>query len=122
MDQSDYEGSLAAFEADTMSGYVTLDFIRAAVSASKFTTMPSSAQLAIYGYLGGLSATEWASELQAEHAPKLHFAVAGIGGAYPKSKMRCTDSATSVVLKANTGPPICGKSSLALIKNIQLLK
>ena len=53
-----YESPLAPFGAGTMSGYATLESIRVAVSASKFTTMSSSAQLAMYGYSGDSFATE----------------------------------------------------------------
>ncbi|KAF2250862.1 LIP-domain-containing protein [Trematosphaeria pertusa] len=92
----DYEGPKASFTAGKMSGHATLDSVTAAL---RF--LPDGIQYAMYGYSGGSFATEWAAELAESYAPKLHFAGAGIGGAYPNvtdafeklRELQLTDSA-----------------------------
>lgn len=77
----DYEGPLASFTAGHMSGYATLDSVRA-VRASSFG-ISKDARYAMWGYSGGALASEWAAELQPSYAPELSFSGAALGGLTP---------------------------------------
>lgn len=77
----DYEGPLASFTAGHMSGYATLDSIRAAL-ASPYG-LAKDARYAMWGYSGGALASEWAAELQPSYAPDMHFSGAALGGLTP---------------------------------------
>ncbi|KAA8647916.1 hypothetical protein EYZ11_012906 [Aspergillus tanneri] len=79
----DYEGSNAAFTVGPQSGYHTLDSIRAALNSKDITGIKRTARAIMFGYSGGALATEWASELHAEYAPKLNIAGAAMGGPPP---------------------------------------
>lgn len=65
----DYEGPLGAFTAGIISGYATLDSIRAVLSLDMGLT--NTSRVALWGYSGGALATEWASELAVQYAPDL---------------------------------------------------
>nr|AAK53582.1 TRI8 [Fusarium graminearum] len=67
----DYEGPLAAFSASVISGYATLDSIRAVLSLGLGLNMTNTPSVALWGYSGGAFATEWASELAVQYAPEL---------------------------------------------------
>jgi hypothetical protein len=67
----DYEGPLAAFTAGIISGYATLDSIRAVLSLDLGLNITNSPRAALWGYSGGAFATEWASELAVQYAPDL---------------------------------------------------
>lgn len=77
----DYEGPLASFTAGHMSGYATLDSIRAVKDAS--FGIATDARSALWGYSGGALASEWAAELQPTYAPELKFSGAALGGLTP---------------------------------------
>ncbi|ROW01295.1 hypothetical protein VMCG_05920 [Cytospora schulzeri] len=89
----DYEGPLASFTAGHMSGYATLDAIRATLNAADLYGMSSDPLYAMWGYSGGALATEWAAELQLDYASELSFAGAAMGGLTP--------NVTSVLLSIN---------------------
>ena len=89
----DYEGPLASFTAGHMSGYATLDSIRAVRSAN--LGIAKDAHCAMWGYSGGALASEWAAELQAAHAPELKINGVALGGLTP--------NITSVLLAVNKG-------------------
>jgi hypothetical protein len=67
----DYEGPLAAFTAGIISGYATLDSIRAVLSIGLGLNTTNSPRVALWGYSGGALASEWASELAVQYAPDL---------------------------------------------------
>lgn len=77
----DYEGPLASFTAGHMSGYATLDSVRAVRDAS--LGIATDARYAMWGYSGGALASEWAAELQPSYAPELSFSGAALGGLTP---------------------------------------
>ncbi|KUI55674.1 Lipase 1 [Cytospora mali] len=89
----DYEGPLASFTAGHMSGYATLDAVRATLNAADLYGLSSDSLYAMWGYSGGALATEWASELQLDYASDLSFAGAAMGGLTP--------NVTSVLLSIN---------------------
>ncbi|KAF3761640.1 hypothetical protein M406DRAFT_64820 [Cryphonectria parasitica EP155] len=89
----DYEGPLASFTAGHMSGYATLDNVRAALNAADLYDLPDDPYYAVWGYSGGALASEWAAELQLDYAPELDFAGAALGGLTP--------NVTSVLLQIN---------------------
>lgn len=79
----DYEGPLASFTAGHMSGYATLDGIRAVLNAADLYGLPDDTLYATWGYSGGALATEWAAELQVDYASELSFAGSAMGGLTP---------------------------------------
>lgn len=79
----DYEGPLASFTAGHMSGYATLDAVRATLNAAGMYNLPDDSLYATWGYSGGALATEWAAELQVDYAPELDFAGSAMGGLTP---------------------------------------
>lgn len=79
----DYEGPLASFTAGHMSGYATLDAVRATLNAADLYGLPDDPYYATWGYSGGALATEWAAELQLDYAPELSFAGSAMGGLTP---------------------------------------
>lgn len=89
----DFEGPLASFTAGHMSGYATLDGVRATLSAADLYGMSSDVLYAMWGYSGGALATDWAAELQADYASELSFSGAAMGGLTP--------NVTSVLLSIN---------------------
>lgn len=95
---SDYEGLNAEFTAGIMSGYATLDSIRAVLSTSNAiqSGLSSKAKYALWGYSGGALASEWAAELASAYAPELHIQAAALGGLTPDVK--------NVLLTINGGP------------------
>lgn len=95
----DYEGPLASFTAGHMSGYATLDGIRATLSAADMYGMSSDPLYAMWGYSGGALATEWASELQLDYASELNFAGAAMGGLTPN----VTNVLLSINMKVSAG-------------------
>jgi hypothetical protein len=58
----DYEGPLASFTAGLMSGYATLDSVRAALNCGEILGLSPKARYAMYGFSGGALAAEWAAE------------------------------------------------------------
>jgi secretory lipase len=75
---TDYEGTNEAYAAGGTSGYATLDGIRAAEKYLKYT--PATTPVAMIGYSGGATASEWAAELAAKYAPKLDIVGTAAGG------------------------------------------
>ncbi len=75
---ADYEGEDAAYGVGQLSGYQTLDAIRA---AEKWLGVPEiSTPVAMLGYSGGAVATEFASELAPTYAPHLDIVGVAEGG------------------------------------------
>ncbi|QIW99605.1 hypothetical protein AMS68_005123 [Peltaster fructicola] len=72
---SDYEGPDAAFGAGRLSGYGTLDGMRA---ATQF--LGGSQAIVGAGYSGGAIATGWAASLQPTYAPELDVKGWAMGG------------------------------------------
>lgn len=89
----DYEGPLASFTAGHMSGYATLDAVRATLNAASLYDLPDDSYYATWGYSGGALATEWAAELQLDYASELSFAGSAMGGLTP--------NVTSVLMTIN---------------------
>lgn len=79
----DYEGPLASFTAGHMSGYATLDAVRATLNGADLYGLLDDTLYATWGYSGGALATEWAAELQADYASELSFAGSAMGGLTP---------------------------------------
>ncbi|KAJ4393962.1 hypothetical protein N0V93_003179 [Gnomoniopsis smithogilvyi] len=79
----DYEGPLASFTAGHMSGYATLDGVRATLNGAELYGLSDDTLYATWGYSGGALATEWAAELQADYASELSFAGSAMGGLTP---------------------------------------
>ena len=94
----DYEGPLASFTAGVMSGYGTIDSVRAVLSAN-LGLNNESARVALSGYSGGALASEWAAELAVQYASDLPFVGAALGGLTPN---------VSSVLNAINGKPGAG--------------
>ncbi|ROW03445.1 hypothetical protein VSDG_01537 [Cytospora chrysosperma] len=106
----DYEGPLASFTAGHMSGYATLDAVRATLNAADLYGMSSDPLYAMWGYSGGGLATEWAAELQLGYASELSFAGAAMGGLTPN----VTNVLLSINEKVSAGlapPAIIGLTS-----------
>jgi hypothetical protein len=75
---ADYEGQDAAYGAGQLSGYQTLDAIRA---AETWLGVPeASTPVGMLGYSGGAVATEFASELAPTYAPRLDIVGVAEGG------------------------------------------
>lgn len=75
---SDYEGEDAAYGVGQLSGYETLDAIRA---AERWLGVPEvSTPVGMLGYSGGAVATEFASELAPTYAPHLDIVGVAEGG------------------------------------------
>ncbi|POS75183.1 hypothetical protein DHEL01_v206428 [Diaporthe helianthi] len=91
----DYEGPLASFAAGVMSGHATIDSIRAAFNAKETLGLDADARYAMWGYSGGVLASEWAAELQVQYAPEMNFGGAALGGLTP--------NVTSVLYSINKG-------------------
>jgi hypothetical protein len=75
---ADYEGEDAAYGAGKLSGYETLDAIRAA--ERWLGVAESSTPVGMLGYSGGAVATEFASELAPSYAPSLDIVGVAEGG------------------------------------------
>lgn len=100
----DYEGPLASFTAGHMSGYATLDAVRATLNAAGLYGLPDDPYYATWGYSGGALATEWAAELQLDYAPELSFAGAAMGGLTPN----VTTVLMAINMKISAGlAPVC---------------
>ncbi|KAA8643393.1 hypothetical protein EYZ11_012583 [Aspergillus tanneri] len=80
----DHLGTKSAFLANTLSGQIVLDNVRAAIDSSNFTNIASNPTVTIWGYSGGSLASGFAAELQPEYAPELHIAGAALGGTVPQ--------------------------------------
>jgi len=75
---SDYQGEDAAYGVGQLSGYETLDAIRA---AERWLGVPEvSTPVGMLGYSGGAVATEFASELARTYAPHLDIVGVAEGG------------------------------------------
>lgn len=75
---ADYEGEDAAYGVGQLSGYQTLDAIRA---AERWLGVPEAATpVGMLGYSGGAVATEFASELAPAYAPDLDIVGVAEGG------------------------------------------
>lgn len=75
---ADYEGEDAAYGVGQLSGYETLDAIRA---AENWLGVPeASTPVGMLGYSGGAVATEFASELAPTYAPHLDIVGVAEGG------------------------------------------
>lgn len=75
---ADYEGEGAAYGVGQLSGYETLDAIRA---AERWLGVPEvSTPVGMLGYSGGAVATEFASELAPTYAPHLDIVGVAEGG------------------------------------------
>ena len=75
---ADYEGEDAAYGVGQLSGYQTLDAIRA---AERWLGVPEvSTPVGMLGYSGGAVATEFASELAPTYAPHLDIVGVAEGG------------------------------------------
>lgn len=100
----DYEGPLASFTAGHMSGYATLDAVRATLNAAGLYDLPDDVAYATWGYSGGALATEWAAELQVDYAPELSFAGSAMGGLTPN----VTTVLMAINMKVSAGlAPVC---------------
>lgn len=75
---SDYEGPTDDYGAGRESGQNTLDAILAAEHDLQLTA--KSTPVALLGYSGGATATEWAAELQPTYAPELDIIGSAAGG------------------------------------------
>lgn len=95
----DYEGPLASFTAGHMSGYATLDGVRATLNGADLYGLLDDTLYATWGYSGGALATEWAAELQEEYASELSFAGAAMGGLTPN----VTSVLQAINLKSSAG-------------------
>ncbi|CAJ0546645.1 Ff.00g012720.m01.CDS01 [Fusarium sp. VM40] len=80
----DHEGPKAAYLANKLAGYATLDGIRAAINSANFTGIAADPRVAMWGYSGGSIASAAAAELQQSYAPELRIAGAALGGTVPK--------------------------------------
>ncbi|CEJ81243.1 hypothetical protein VHEMI01383 [[Torrubiella] hemipterigena] len=79
----DFLGPKGSFLANHLSGYATLDGIRAAISSETITGISSNPTIAMWGYSGGSVASLFAAELQPSYAPELKIAGAAVGGIVP---------------------------------------
>jgi hypothetical protein len=73
----DYEGTGLHWAAGHESGWNTIDALRA---TENFLHLARSTPIGLTGYSGGSIAGEWASELVARYAPKLHIVGVAEGG------------------------------------------
>jgi len=79
----DYEGPLASYGASIVAGYITIDSIRAVLTAVATEFGVHDARVGLWGYSNGASATEAAVEFAPKYAPELKLAGAAIGGLTP---------------------------------------
>ncbi|POR38543.1 Lipase 4 [Tolypocladium paradoxum] len=106
----DYLGPKAAFLANALAGYATLDGIRAAINSAPFTGISKTPTITMWGYSGGSLASLWAAELQPTCAPDLKIAGAAVGGTVPN----ITTVVTNINGKADAGlipPGVIGLSN-----------
>ena len=75
---ADYEGEDAAYGVGQLSGYETLDAVRAA--ERRLDVPEATTPVAMLGYSGGAVATEFASELAPTYAPHLDIVGVAEGG------------------------------------------
>lgn len=75
----DHDGPSAAFTAGVLTGYATLDGIRAVLS-SGWTGIRPDARVAAWGFSGGAQPTEFALELRSSYAPEITITAAAMGG------------------------------------------
>ncbi|KAK2616188.1 hypothetical protein QQS21_000820 [Conoideocrella luteorostrata] len=95
----DFQGPKAAYLANRLAGYATLDGIRAALNSASITGIQSNPTITMWGYSGGSVATNWAAELQEQYAPELKIAGAAVGGTVPD----ITNVVTAINKKAAAG-------------------
>ncbi|KAG8664829.1 hypothetical protein FPOAC2_13944 [Fusarium poae] len=112
----DHEGPDAAYLANKLAGYATLDGIRAAINSANFTGISKNPTVAMWGYSGGSIASAAAAELQQSYAPELRIAGAALGGTVP--------NITSAIKSINEGPlaGIIPPGMIGLSKQYPLLK
>ncbi|KAF5567558.1 lipase 2 [Fusarium phyllophilum] len=112
----DHEGPDAAYLANKLAGYATLDGIRAAINSANFTGISKSPTVGMWGYSGGSIASAAAAELQQSYAPELRIAGAVLGGTVP--------NITSVIKSINKGPlaGIIPPGMIGLSKQYPILK
>ncbi len=80
----DYEGPLASYGAGVQAGHATLDSVRAVLDVGGYFGLRlQAAKVALWGYSGGALASEWASELAVQYAPRLQIAGMALGGLTP---------------------------------------
>lgn len=80
----DYEGYESAFGSRNMSGHVVLDGIRATLDSHDHTGAFPGADVALWGYSGGGTATAAAVEMHKDYAPEVNIVGAAMGGVMPK--------------------------------------
>lgn len=80
----DYEGYESAFGSRNMTGHVVLDGIRATLDSHEHTGAFPGADVALWGYSGGGTATAAAVEMHKDYAPELTIVGAAMGGVMPK--------------------------------------
>lgn len=112
----DHEGPDAAYLANKLAGYATLDGIRAAINSANFTGISKNPTVGMWGYSGGSIASASAAELQQLYAPELRIAGAALGGTVP--------NITSVIKSINKGPlaGIIPPGMVGLAKQYPILK
>lgn len=78
----DYEGPISGFTVGKLSGYSTLDSIKAALKTTNATNIKSDADVVLWGYSGGTIASGWAAGLQPHYAEELtpNLKGAALGG------------------------------------------
>ncbi|KAG9503474.1 hypothetical protein J7337_006319 [Fusarium musae] len=112
----DHEGPDAAYLANKLAGYATLDGIRAAINSANVTGISKNPTVGMWGYSGGSIASAAAAELQQSYAPELRIAGAALGGTVP--------NITSVIKSINKGPlaGIIPPGMIGLTKQYPILK
>jgi hypothetical protein len=80
----DHESPLASYGANIVSGYVTIDSVRAVLAvAHDYGFDTNNSKSALWGYSNGGAATEMAAEMVGKYAPELKLSGAVVGGLCP---------------------------------------
>jgi len=111
----DYEGPLASFTAGVISGYATIDAIRATLALGDLAglSLGEETKYAMWGYSGGALASEWAAELAVQYAPEMRdrFVGAALGGLTPN---------VSSVLLSISGGYAAGLAPVSYLQQTQI--
>ena len=79
----DYEGPQSEWAVGPMTGYATLDAVRAAESYAPAGLEGTRTEVGMNGYSGGAIASTWAESLAPNYAPELNIVAVAAGGIFP---------------------------------------
>jgi hypothetical protein len=96
LDFPDYEGPQSAYASGPLSGYITLDSIRAAENFAP-AGLSAKTPVGVYGYSGGAFASAWSATLENSYAPELDIVGIATGGTPANVKTVIENAQTDLV-------------------------